>query len=299
MLNNKFYLIIINLTFMFIVLSFLEYLIFNLNEFYIYLALHIVDLITFSILFLIGSKITNIIDNAFNLKASIKYDNGIFVHNGYAKNSFQEYIKKKNIKTGLLLTFSFSNQDYILSKFGKNAQNEIQRNFIKYLYFHFGPDCFYFKTHKNDYALFFEISLNEVSLKQSVNFNNTKERNEADFLKEYEMILERLPKYIDFNNDKFEIRFNCYGTIYGVHSTNFDELINNNEKTKLKYSTNNKHNIITLFNFEKSLNINDIQNFKKIYNDLNLKEVVLSLQENGYISFDVKSNIKFIKTKII
>lgn len=281
-------------TILLFIIVFLIYLIFfNTNNIETFSFNIIINFILFLILYAISLYLFNFINSAYKLKTSIFYDSDYFVNSGYSKQGFEEYIKKNNIQTGLLLTFDILNLDNILLKEGKTASDNVEKTFIKYIFHSLGKNCFYFKTNKNKYAVFLNVDKSLINLKCSIENNKLPLRTKNDFLKKYEEILNKFPQVVDFNKNKYSIQIIAFCSIYGIQSNNFYNLIKYNLKTKEQWSINKDVNSIKLYEYKEKEIVNmDKPNYISINNKYNLDNIVLSLVE--FEIFDLKKKKKII-----
>lgn len=278
--ENKFIYIFLSVVFLFLLMTLLAYLMFDYDIFLSIGILEAINFIIFIALFIVATYILNIIDNTYQLKTSIKYDNNIFVNSGYSEIAFKEFVKKNNVNFGLFLTFDFKNIEMILKEKGNKTLLEIQKNFIKNIYFYFGEECFYFKTKVNEYGLFFKIDKKDITLKKSIYNNKNISRSNDDFLKQYEIVLNRFPKKINIENEEYDISIACYGSIYGIHSNQYNKLESYNQIQKKK-NHEIKTNIISLFDIKNNLTLNDNE-FKKIKNKYLFDKAILNLEKLNF-----------------
>lgn len=283
--------VLITSFFLFALIVLLALIIFDNSLFFNYLVLISLNYVLFFILYLIAFYINNLFLNTYRLKTSIKYDNDVFVNNGYSEIAFKQYIKKHEIETGLFITFDFLNIDKLLYEKGKGVLDETQKMFLKYIMLYFGKNCLYFKTKNNEYGIFFKIPKNKLTLKKSVLNNYSNKRPENDFLKNYELIFNEFPNKINFNNNEYDISISCFCSIYGIHSTNFNKLEEFNEITRNNFKDLSKQNIVKIYDYKKNINF-DLQDFVNKKNELLLDNAEISLVEK-------KLNIYKQKKKMI
>lgn len=284
--ENKFFYIFFSFVFLFLFMALIAYLIYDYDKFFSIFIIELIDFVIFVVLYLIANYINTLIENTYKLKTSIKYDNNIFVNSGYSEIAFKEYIKKNNINFGLFLTFDFKNAELILKDKGNFTLQEIKKQFIKQIYFHYGENCFYFKTGNNDYGIFLEVDKRQITLKKSIINNKLILRTDDDFLKEHETFLKKIPKKINFENKNYDIQLVCYGSLYGIHANEYNKLISFNQKLKSEIY-NNKENIIKLYAYKE--NKNELKQLQKIKKKHNLNKVIFNTE-----ILDVKLNNKKI-----
>lgn len=264
----------------------------------------LINWLLFLMLVAIGSLVKKILDNTFTLKESIMYDNEIFVNNGYSKTAFDNYVRNNKVRMGLFITFEFKltndiyteNRDVLkllienLKNFLKNNFNDIgiknninlkknkKNNNLKHLFF--------FKTKWNEYGLFYEINKEDLNLEKSYQNNYEIDRDKKDL---FYLLSEKIKSFssvpIIFKEKEYYFETSCFVSIYGMHSNNFEKLVEYNQKLKSHWMSKQYKNNIKILNFK---DIDDSINkvdFKKIKESYKL--------EKGYISLN---SIKSKKT---
>lgn len=264
----------------------------------------LVNWLLFLMLVAIGSLVKKILDNTFTLKESIMYDNEIFVNNGYSKTAFDNYVRNNKVRMGLFITFEFKltndiyteNRDVLkllienLKNFLKNNFNDIgiknninlkknkKNNNLKHLFF--------FKTKWNEYGFFYEINKEDLNLEKSYQNNYEIDRDKKDL---FYLLSEKIKSFssvpIIFKEKEYYFETSCFVSIYGMHSNNFEKLVEYNQKLKSHWMSKQYKNNIKILNFK---DIDDSINkvdFKKIKESYKL--------EKGYISLN---SIKSKKT---
>ena len=252
--------------------------------------------VLFLILYALSVYIYNLVNETYKLKSSIIYDSDYFVNSSYSALAFSEYIKKTNTQSGLFLTFNFMNIENIIVNEGSQFAENLKKNFIKYIFYNFGKQVFYFKTSENEYGLFVPLNYKEINLNVSVKNNSLIKRTDDDFLRKFEIILEGFPTKVDYNGNIYPVSIFCFAGLYGIHSCDFYELIENNHNLKKNWDSKNYKNLIKLFC--KSIVIDDenksIAKYFKKYHDLNRLTVSLNQQSN----ISKKNNSKYLYAEI-
>lgn len=269
----------------FLTTTMISFLIFSKENFVSYFILNSTNCVLFLVLYLISIFIYNLIDKTYKLKTSIKYEMNYFVNNGFSEIAFKEYIKKNNIEAGLMLTFDFMGIEKFLFNEGKGILEDVKKTFIKYIYLCFGNQCLYFKTNKNEYAIFLKIDKFKINLKKSINNNKLVSRSENDFLKRYELLLKKIPSKINYNNKEYNVHISSFCSIYGIHSNSFKKLVYYNELSKQQAISKKNKNIINLFSFENENNKSyDIEKYLLVSKKLQLDKAILKLEEKELIN---------------
>lgn len=281
LLSQKTRYIMITSFLMFGLLILVSLIFFNGPIFIEYLFNYIGNFVLFYLIYAIGLYINNFINNAYNLKSTIMYDGEYFANSGFSEKAFNSYVAKNNVQTGLMITFDILQIENLLRKEGKEAVNNLETTFIKYIFQIMGKECFYFKTKDNKYSLFKPIDKKLITLNISYQNNKNKVRNQKDFLKYYEEILANFPKVVDFNNKKYNIQLVAFCSIYGVHSNSFNELVKFNNLTKNNWSINKDINLIKLYKYNKSINnFNEYNKYLTINKKYELDKINISLIED-------------------
>lgn len=236
----------------------------------------IISFILFYLLYWISLSLTNIIDNTYHLRQSVQYDDDYFIKSSYAFMAFEDYLLKNRINIGTMITFDILGIERIIAIEGKDFAEKIEKKFISYLVHSFGEDTFYFKTTKNKYAIFKNNYNCSIDLNLSIIGNNKRERFCNDFLYGFQKKIDELPKGVDYNNKNYELNIVGFVSLYGIHSSNFVELINNNEIIKETWNKEVEFNSLQLYETHKNEYVNE-------YNDLMLLDKKIKLD-----SFNLK-----------
>ncbi len=248
----------------------------EINEiiFFVFSENVLINWLLFLVLFAIGSFIQKIFDNTKNLQKSILYDNKIFVNNGYSKNAFNDYIRINKIKTGLFMTFEFKCDIDIYAE-NKQVLNLLIEKFCDFLELNFQiknkNDSFFFKTKWNEYGMFYQIDKESLNLKVSCENNFKQLRSNDDFFKNLEVLFnEHCCKESIFYKDKiYNFKPICFISLYGIHSSSFDELVSINQKLKNNWYYSNFVNILKIYdynNLKEKINKIDFLKFKEEFN---------------------------------
>lgn len=271
------------------------FILFNQNQIIDVVVNLVSSYVLFLILYAISIYLYNLINETYKLKSSIMYDNDYFVNSSYSSLAFAEYVKKSKAQSGLFLTFNFMNIENIIVNEGSEFAENLKKNFIKYIFYNFGKEIFYFKTPQNEYGLFVPIDYKQINLNVSVKNNSLLKRTDDDFLRKFEIILEGFPTKIDYNGNIYPVSIYCFAGIYGIHSCDFYELIKNNHNLKKNWDINNYKNLIKLFN--QTIVIDDenksTTKYFKMNHDLNGLTVSLIALDN-----DKKNKYIFLYPKI-
>lgn len=297
--ENKFFGCFFSILILFLIMTLLAYMVFDEQGYIIYISINVVSFFLFLILYTISYHINNLLNKTYSLKTSIQYDNDIFVNNGYSEIAFKKYIQKNNIQTGIFFTLNFLDIEKLLYKKGRASLEEVKKTFVKYIYYNFGNECFYFKTKKNKYAIFVPTPKCEINLKNSISNNFSLKRNEVDFLKKYELYLEKLPKKINIDKDDFNVRVNAICSLYGIHSNNFKTLDTYNENSYKIIKNKKQLNSIYLFNYLDNYYDKEKDEFEKISQLLKLNEIELSIDEKMFVNAFNNSHQYFFVSNII
>lgn len=262
------------------------------NDFTNFAINMVINFVLFYLLYWIALTLTNIIDKTYNLRLSIQYDGDYFVKSTYAFSTFEDYLLRNNIDTGVLITFDILGIERIVAVEGKDFAERIEKNFISYLVHSFGEDTFYFKTSKNKYAIFRKINKENINLNQSIVGNNKKRREDNDFLYDFQKKLDELPKGVDFNNKKYDVNIIGFASIYGVNSSDFGELINNNEIIKETWNKEIEFNSLQLYETHKIRYLNEYNQLVSLTKKIKLNSFNLKLVEilGGKNIEDMKGN---------
>lgn len=239
----------------------------------------IINFILFYLLYWIALSLTNIINNTYHLRQSVQYDDDYFIKSSYAFVAFEDYLLKHKIDIGIMITFDILGIERIIAVEGKDFAEKIEKKFISYLVYSFGGDTFYFKTNKNKYAIFKKNSNQSIDLNSSIIGNNRRERSHSDFLYSFQKKLDALPKGVDYNNKNYDLNILGFASLYGIHSSDFVELINNNEIIKETWNKEVEFNSLQLYETHKNEYVSEYNDWMLLYKKIKLDSFNLKLIE--------------------
>lgn len=254
----------------------------------------------------VASLIKRILDNTFTLKESIMYDNEIFVNSGYSKNAFNNHVRNNKIRTGLFITFEFKltndvyteNRD-VLKLLIENLKNFLKKDFntpiektnkkvkknLKKI-----QHMFFFKTKWNEYGFFYEINANELNLIKSYENNFSIDRDRNDF---FNLLEEKFKDFsskpVIFKDKEYYFETSCFVSIYGMHSNDFEKLVEYNQKLKSHWVSKKYKNNIKVFNFKDIDDSSNKTDFKKVKENYTLDKSYINI--NSVKAKKINSNI--------
>lgn len=264
----------------------------------------LINWLLFLVLFAIGSFIQKIFDSTKKLEESILYDNKIFVNNGYSKNAFNNYIRTNKIKTGIFMTFEFECNIDVYAE-NKQISNLLLEKFRSFLELNFKSknknDSFFFKTKWNEYGMFFKINKESLNLKISCENNFKKSRSELDFFKNLEILFnEHCCKESIFYKDKiYNFKPICFISIYGIHSSSFDELVSINQKLKNNWFYSNFINTLKIYDYNNLKEKVDKIDFLKFKEEFNLHKSYVNLNKAELKEINTSKSKTFITQGVV
>lgn len=169
-------------------------------------------LIIFSLQMTIVFFIEKAYSNFNKLESFSVKDDVSYYRMSLSKNELRNIIDKNSIEMGIILLFNIKMKD--------KEKTSKCLNFIRESTNKEYSNVFYFKASNNHYGIFIPIQDNNINYDITIKGNKLLKRNDDDFLSKIESIILQTEK-------DFDTFIAMTGSIYGVHSYDIEELIEN------------------------------------------------------------------------
>jgi len=240
------------------------------------LLYHIVEtlvgvLITFMFLGMIKG-INRMFTNITNIAINSVYSDQHFLVPESLEPNFINFIKTNNINQALVILFDFNevNNNNVKQQLLDNIHNSFYKNSYETLFF---------KTEYNKYGIV--ISAKEFyinNLIQCFKGNLFVNRLEKDNLLKLQQIINSIPLKYEYYNQTYTFKLKAYVSVYGVHSYDINELIND-DMFMINNEDNLTNNVVKIFHSIMTEHvINDQIDYATLTQNINLEELTISLE---------------------
>jgi len=216
----------------------------------------------------INRMFTNITNIAIN---SVYSDQHYLVPESLEPN-FINYIKSNHINQALVILFDFNdvNNNIVKQQLLDNIHDTFNKNNYQTLFF---------KTEYNKYGIVLsgkEFYINDLN--QCFKGNLFSNRLEKDNLLRLQQIINSIPLKYDYYNQAYTFKIKAYVSVYGVHSNDINELIND-DMFMLNNEDHLTNNVIKIFHSIMTEHIiNDQIDYATLTQNINLDELTISLE---------------------
>lgn len=197
------------------------------------------------------------------------YENKYFFNNNIAQFEIQKKIKNENISFGTIVLFDLVNFNTLHPIWGNSGAKFIQKNVLKEIVNSFkNLDAIFFMTKENEYACFVPLKILDSQNLKDIYVGNSKQvRGVIDPVRQIQNAMLNTPRNVFYKKNSKKIVAGAYGSIYGVHSNDINQLIDLCYKTKQKSYSSKRTNIIDIYDPNKIHLGNKIEeiNYKNNY----------------------------------
>jgi hypothetical protein len=233
----------------------------------------------------LGNFIVHTIYNAYgkakDMSAKSHYVCGYYINSFRANESLKLFINQNDIQYGYMIGFSIKPRTYT----DDNQLKEIYKNYGYVIHDFFGKyKSIFFVTKSNHFFCFIKTDFNDIKNLRIQHVIPNQANHSTNLLAKFELFKERI------NNDTIQV--NGMTTIYGMNSSNTNELINICESMINSSDLEENASIICLYNPSSThLQINDLYKYAILKHFIDDSKINID-----FLSFKIDTDVMYVPT---
>jgi EAL domain-containing protein (putative c-di-GMP-specific phosphodiesterase class I) len=171
-------------------------------------------------------------NHAIRLRQIIEEEDEFYISSGGVKEKLKLLISKDHVRHGFLFSYFITQYDLLDQSVSPAIRDFIWQNVtgqIKTKILELNPDAFFFHENYKVNGFFIPSeNITSENLIDSYAGNAKTDRLQKDMLRQFSNIFESITLNYNVDNYRISIKLRAVCSIYGIHSSNLDRLIENN-----------------------------------------------------------------------
>ncbi len=226
--------------------------------------------------------INSIINKMLYLGKLNIYDENNFIRYNYVERTFNDFVSNNCVQNAIVLTVKLQENKFIAAKEGNRKFSELnkQTNGVIHGMFSKHDSLFVKSSDGNACVILWSSEPYSNSLQVEYNGNNLLNRVDNDSLKHIEEIVSLFPKKIITDKNEYSINPQAFCSIYGVHTNNILEILDNLDLILKKYIYDPTKNKVLLFDQSvNELSLRDRTLLSNLKQKIDVLDIVVSLEK--------------------
>jgi EAL domain-containing protein (putative c-di-GMP-specific phosphodiesterase class I) len=194
------------------------------------LVMYAIWIVSIIIMYAIAVTTDNIHRHAIRLRDLGEYDEFYIASYGI-KEKFNRFVYKNKVTKGILFSYFITQYDVLDSAVSPQIRDFIWMtidNQIKKRIGEINQNAFFFNDNYKTNAVFVPLDMTPEELNVVYEGNAKKSRTENDIIQQYAEMLKGITQSFEIGEYKISIKLRAVGSVYGIHTNNFDLLVENN-----------------------------------------------------------------------